>query len=303
MAGGAYTTESYVDHHLTNLKYGELPAGTPDCHGGFLETAAWKLADCEAQVEAMPFWSFNVDTILFSVLAAIIIFLFFLFVARIATSGIPGRLQSAVEFLVDMVNTEAKNSVHGDIRFIAPVALVIFAWIALMNAFDFLPVDLLDRLMYWTGASESIHFGRLVPTADLNAPLGIAVGVLILCFFYSFKIKGVSGFVKEWFTAPFGSFPILWPINFVMNIIEYSARTVSLAMRLFGNMFAGEILFLLIATLGAKAALTGLGVASIAGHVVMGSLWAIFHILIVFLQAYIFMMLTLAYLGLAHEDH
>lgn len=291
-SGKADPGQYYVDHHLTNLVYGKHPDG----HWGFVHNSE--------ELAEMGFWAFNVDTLFFSVLMAIVAFLFFLFVAKRATSGEPGRLQSMIEMLVDLANNESRNAVkHGDIRFIAPVALVIFGWIALMNSLKFLPVDLLDRFMHWTGISEVLHYGRLVPTTDLNGPLGIAVGVLLLCFFYSVKVKGFGGFVKEWFTAPFGSFIILWPFNFIMNIIEYASRTVSLAMRLFGNMFAGEIIFLLIALIGAKAGLSAIGAASVAGHLFLGSLWAIFHIMIVFLQAYIFMMLTLAYLGLAHEDH
>jgi len=165
-----------------------------------------------------------------------------------------------------------------------------------MNSLDFLPVDLFSKLFYWTGLDSIITHHRVVPTADLNGTLGIALGVFMLMIYYSFKIKGPGGFIRELFTAPFG----IWmaPFNLLLNIIEFAAKTVSLAMRLFGNMYAGELLFLLIALLGSTA--TALG---FIGHVIAGSLWAIFHILIVFLQAFIFMMLTLVYIGQAHEGH
>jgi F-type H+-transporting ATPase subunit a len=185
--------------------------------------------------------------------------------------------------------------VHGDRSFIAPLALTVFVWVALMNSLDFLPVDLFAAIFGLFGLD--IHF-RVVPTADLNGALGMAIGVFALMLYYNVKIKGLGGFVHELFCAPFGSHPALWLANLGLNIIEFVAKTVSLGMRLFGNMYAGELIFLLIALLGSTATWWGFGM-----HVVAGSLWAIFHILIVLLQAFIFMMLTLVYLGQAHEGH
>jgi len=214
--------------------------------------------------------------------------------ARNATSGVPGRFQAAVEIIVEMVESQSKSIVHGDRTFIAPVALTVFMWVLLMNAMDFLPVDVLPRV----GEFFGINYLRVVPTADLNGTLGISLGVLMLCIYYNIKIKGFGGWVHELFTAPFGSHPLLYPINFAMQMIEFTAKTVSHGMRLYGNMYAGELVFMLIALLGGTATLLGF-----FGHVVVGTIWAIFHILIVVLQAFIFMMLTLVYIGQAHESH
>jgi F-type H+-transporting ATPase subunit a len=184
--------------------------------------------------------------------------------------------------------------VHGDRTFIAPLALTVFVWVVLMNSMDFLPVDLFAFILKSLGLGE-MHF-RVVPTADLNGTLGMSLGVLALMLYYSVKIKGLGGWIHELFAAPFGIY--MAPFNFLLNVIEYAAKTVSLGMRLFGNMYAGELLFLLIALLGSTATVFGF-----VGHVIAGSIWAIFHILIVVLQAFIFMMLTLVYIGQAHEGH
>ncbi len=238
----------------------------------------------------------NMDTIFWSIFAGILGCGILYFAARRATSGVPGRFQAAVEMLVEMVEEQSKGIIHGDRSFIAPLALTVFVWVALMNSLDFLPVDLFARFFHYVGLSEVIEHHRVVPTADLNGTLGIAIGVLFLMLYYNIKIKGLGGFIHELFAAPFG----IWfaPFNLLLNIIEFAAKTVSLGMRLFGNMFAGELIFLLIALLGATMTTFG-----IVGQILAGSIWAIFHILIVFLQAFIFMMLTLVYLGQAHEGH
>jgi F-type H+-transporting ATPase subunit a len=185
---------------------------------------------------------------------------------------------------------------------VAPLALTVFIWIFLMNSMDFLPVDLLPNI--WQAASGDHHaFLRVVPTADLNGTLGMSIGVLLVCIWYNIKIKGLGGWVHELFTAPFGSHPLLYPINFAMQMIEFLAKTVSHGMRLFGNMYAGELVFMLIALMGAAWAGTATGAFLWIGGVIAGSVWAIFHILIVALQAFIFMMLTLVYIGQAHESH
>ena len=194
--------------------------------------------------------------------------------------------------------------IHGSRRFIAPLALTVFVWVALMNSLDFIPVDLPPRIIGWLGLENVLPHHRIVPTADLNGTIGIALGVFVLMIYYNFKIKGAGGFVHELLSAPFGAHPLLWIPNLALNIIEFVAKTVSLGMRLFGNMYAGELLFLLIALLGSiwnfGADTTVLG---FIGHVIAGSVWAIFHILIVLLQAFIFMMLTLVYIGQAHDSH
>ena len=248
------------------------------------------------QTSVVDFSIINMDTIFWSVFCGIVGSLIMWLAARRATSGVPGRFQAAVEIIFEMVDNQAKAIVHGDRSFIAPLALTVFVWVALMNSMDFIPVDAPSALINLLGLGEVFPYQRVVPTADLNGTLGISLGVFALMIYYSVKIKGFGGFMHELFAAPFGI--AMAPFNLLLNIIEYAAKTVSLGMRLFGNMFAGELLFLLIALLGAMATTFGF-----VGHVIAGSIWAIFHILIVFLQAFIFMMLTLVYIGQAHEGH
>jgi F-type H+-transporting ATPase subunit a len=319
--GQAQTAPEYIVHHLTHRS-----------------TAP--------QSGIIDFSVFNVDTIFFSV-ATLAITLGVLWLAsRRATSGVPGRFQSFIEMLVEMVEEQSKSIVHGDRRFIAPLALTVFIWIFLMNAIDLIPVELFPWIAHNVFHMEYL---RPLPTADLNGTLGLSFGVLLLMLFYGIKIKGLGGWVHELFTAPFGSHPLLWPFNFLINLIEYAAKTVSLGMRLFGNMYAGELLFFLIALLGGTwgagrgdigflgwglalvayvfgllwLAFSGRGKAALVlavvgalvfafaqpsmflalGHVMAGTAWLLFHILIVTLQAFIFMMLTLVYIGQAHEGH
>jgi len=265
----APTASEYIQHHL-----GHFTKGT--------------------QSFVVDFHVWNLDTILWSVTMGVIGCLIMWMAARRATAGVPGRFQAAVEMIVEMVEDQSKAIVHGNRSFIAPLALTVFVWVVLMNAMDFLPVDLFAALFRFTGMGEP-HF-RVVPTADLNGTLGMSLGVLALMLYYGIKIKGLGGWLHELFAAPFGIY--MAPFNLLLNVIEYAAKTVSLGMRLFGNMFAGELLFLLIALLGSTATVFGF-----VGHVIAGSIWAIFHILIVVLQAFIFMMLTLVYIGQAHEGH
>lgn len=288
----------------------------------------------------------NYDTVFFSVACLLITLAVFRFAARRATPGVPGRFQAFIEMIVEMVEEQSKSIVHGDRTFIAPLALTVFVWIFLMNAIDLIPVDLFP----WIALNVfHIEYLRPLPTADVNGTIGLSFGVLLLMLYYGVKIKGFGGFAHELFTAPFGSNPLLWPFNFLLNLIEYVAKMVSLGMRLFGNMYAGELLFFLIALLGGtwgaglaggslavwtavlafyslgllwllfngrgKVALlfaaAGIVFFSLAqpsmffalGHVIAGTSWLLFHILIVTLQAFIFMMLTLAYIGQAHEGH
>ena len=245
------------------------------------------------QEKIVDFSIINMDTVFWSVAMGVIGCFFMWLAARKATSGVPGRFQAFVEMVVEMVEDQSKAIVHGDRTFIAPLALTVFVWVALMNSLDFLPVDLFSGIFRLLGID--MHH-RVVPTADLNGSLGMSMGVLALMLYYGIKIKGLGGWLHELFAAPFGI--ALAPFNLLLNIIEYLAKAVSLGMRLFGNMYAGELLFLLIALLGSTATAFGF-----IGHVIAGSAWAIFHILIVFLQAFIFMMLTLVYMGQAHEGH
>ncbi len=276
MATEAPTSGEYIVHHLTHMN------STGHAQKAVIDWSVW-----------------NLDTLFFSILLGVVTLFFLIRAARKATPGVPGRFQAAVEILVEMVADQAKGIIHSaeSRKFVAPVALTVFLWIFLMNSMDFLPVDLLPRI--WAAISGNEHaYLRVVPTADLNGSLGISIGVLLICLYYNVKIKGVSGWVHELFTAPFGGHPLLWPINFLMQIIEFLAKTISHGMRLFGNMYAGELIFMLIALLGGTATAFGF-----VGHVVAGSIWAVFHILIVALQAFIFMMLTLVYIGQAHESH
>jgi len=270
-AAHAPTAQEYIRHHLGHLSNAHQ-------HG------------------PVDFSVFNYDTIFWSIAMGIIGSLIMWLAARRATSGVPGRFQAGVEMLVEMVDDQAKSIVHGDRSFIAPLALTVFVWVALMNSLDFLPVDMFSSAFAALGMEHLFPYHRVVPTADINGTFGISLGVLVLMIYYGIKIKGFGGWIHELFAAPFG----IWmaPFNLLLNVIEYAAKMVSLGMRLFGNMFAGELLFLLIAMLGASFTAFG-----IIGHIVAGSVWAIFHILIVLLQAFIFMMLTLVYIGQAHEGH
>ena len=257
----------------------------------------------------------NYDSVIVSVLMGLVgVFIFWL-AARKATSGVPGRFQGAVEMMVEMVDNQAKANIHSaeSRKFIAPLALTVFVWIFLMNAMDMLPVDLLPVIwaqIYGAAGHDASHaYLRIVPTADLSTTLGLSSAVLVLCFYYSIKIKGMGGWAHELVTAPFGTSKnpvfalILGVVNLLMQVIEYVAKTVSHGMRLFGNMYAGELVFMLIALMGGAAAMSLSGVLLPVGHIIAGSIWAIFHILIITLQAFIFMMLTLIYLGQAHEAH
>lgn len=270
----ALTPSEYIFHHLINLTNTGVK-----------------------QANIVNFSVFNVDTLFFSLLMGLITILILTLVARRATSGVPGRLQAAVEILVEMVDSQAKAIVHGDRSYIAPLALTVFVWTLFMNLLDLMPVDLLPRI--WQAANHNPHaYLRIVPTADINGTLGMSFGVLLLMFYYNLKVKGLLGFIHELFTAPFGNKLILYPCNLALNIIEFASKCLSLGMRLFGNMYAGELIFMLLALLGATVTWWGLGM-----HVLFGVMWAIFEILIIIVQAFIFMMLTLVYIGQAHESH
>jgi len=211
-----------------------------------------------------------------------------------------------VEILVEMVDAQAKGIVHNaeSRKFVAPLALTVFVWIFLMNAMDLLPVDLLPTI--WHHVAPAIgakDYMRVVPTADLSVTMGLALAVLLICLYYNVKIKGAGGWFHELISAPFGSAWYLAPFNLLMQIIEFLAKTVSHGMRLFGNMYAGELIFFLIALMGGAFTLSLTGVLLGLGHVIAGTAWAIFHILIITLQAFVFMMLTLVYIGQAHDSH
>ena len=275
----APTAGEYIVHHLHHLQSGHQKA-------------------------VVDFSVINLDSVFWSVLIGAFGCWLLWLAARKASSGVPGRFQAAVEVLVEMVDAQAKGIVHNATsrKLVAPLALTVFVWIFLLNAMDLLPVDLLPWIWQRLQGNHEAYL-RVVPTADLSITMGLSLGVLIVCLVYNVKIKGAGGWVHELFTAPFGSHPALYPINFLMQIIEFVAKTVSHGMRLFGNMYAGELIFMLIALMGGAFALSGTGIALFLGHIIAGSVWAIFHILIITLQAFVFMMLTLVYIGQAHEHH
>lgn len=274
----------YIGHHLTHLQNKHM--------GGIVD-----------------FSVFNMDSMFWAISLGVMgCFVMWLAASR-ATSGVPGRLQAAVELLVEMVDAQAKSIVHNaeSRKFVAPLALTVFVWIFLMNAMDLLPVDLIPliwELIFEAQGHDPHHaYMRVVPTADLSGAMGLSVCVLIISIYYSIKIKGLGGWIHELFTAPFGDHFLLYPFNFAMQIVEFVAKTVSHGMRLFGNMYAGELIFLLIALMGGAFSLSFSGITLGLAHVVAGTVWAIFHILIITLQAFVFMMLTLVYLGQAHDHH
>ena len=241
-----------------------------------------------------PFWTLHVDTLVTSVVLGILVFGFLWLVVRGATAGVPGRKQAFVELAVGFVDDQVKGIFHGNRSVVTPVAITVFVWVLFLNAMDFLPVD----IMAWI--YEHVfhqHNWRQVPTADVNTTFALALSVWVLMIFYSVKVKGLGGWIHELFCAPFGSNPLLWPANFLFNMVEYISKPLSHSLRLYGNMYAGEIIFLLLWLWAA----TGL-VGTIFGTL-LGVGWAIFHILIVALQAFIFMMLTVVYLSMAHESH
>ncbi len=281
----------YIQHHLHHLQ----------------KNFAFENAEQHGLVD---FGVFNLDSLVYSVVLGVFACFVLWRAARKATSGVPGRFQAAVEILCEMVDTQARGVIHNaqSRKLVVPLALIVFVWIFLMNAMDMLPVDALPAL--WHGVGPGIGFKdymRVVPTADLSTTLGMSVSVLLVCIFYSIKIKGLGGWAHELVAAPFGDKFYLYPINFLMQMIEFAAKTISHGMRLFGNMFAGELIFMLIALMGGAWAwqlnpLTG-GFWLGFGHVVAGTVWTLFHILVITLQAFIFMMLTLIYVGQAHDHH
>jgi F-type H+-transporting ATPase subunit a len=285
-AAHAPTSGEYIAHHLTHLRNKEMALGSP-----------------------VDFSVFSWDSIFFSVTLGVIGCFVLWLAARKATSGVPGRFQAAVEIMVEMVESQAKGIVHNanSRKLVAPLALTVFVWIFLLNAMDLLPVDLLpviwEKIYAAMGGDPHHAYLRVVPTADLSVTMGLSMGVLVVCLFYNVKIKGLGGWAHELITAPFGNHWALYPFNLAMQIIEFIAKTVSHGMRLFGNMYAGELIFLLIALMGGAWSLSGTGIALALGHIVAGTVWALFHLIIITLQAFVFMMLTLVYIGQAHDTH
>lgn len=251
----SHSMTGYIVHHLTNLTVGE------------------------------GFWTIHLDTMFFSIALGVFFLWLFHKAAKSATSGVPGGLQNFCEIMVSFVDSQVKDSFHGRNPVIAPLALTIFVWVFLWNAMDLLPVDLLPAI----GAAFGIPYLRSVPSTDLNSTFGMSIAVLLLVYYYGIKVKGIKHFTMEALTKPFGKW--LMPFNLMLRIVEDLAKPISLGLRLFGNLYAGELIFILIALLPWWIQFT------------LGWPWAVFHLLIITLQAFIFMVLTIVYLSMAHEDH
>ncbi|SEK25883.1 F-type H+-transporting ATPase subunit a [Atopomonas hussainii] len=286
MAGSA---SDYIQHHLQNLTYGNHPVN------------GWSFAHTAQEAKEMGFWAFHVDTLGWSVVLGLIFIFLFRAAAKKATSGQPSGLQNFVEVMVEFVDGSVKDTFHGRNALIAPLALTIFVWVFLMNLMDLIPVDWLPMAAAKIAGDDHLFF-RVVPTTDPNATLGLAFSVFALIIFYSIKVKGIGGFLGELTLHPFGSSnklvqALLIPVNFLLEFVTLIAKPISLALRLFGNLYAGELIFILIAVVFSAGWVLGLfGVA-------LHWAWAVFHILVIVLQAFIFMMLTIVYLSMAHEDN
>jgi len=345
MAGGSenITPGDYITHHLQNLTFGKHPE-----HG-------WSFAHSAADAKAMGFWAFHVDTMFWAVVLGLVFFFLFRNVAKKANSGVPSRFQSAIEFIVEFVDNSVRESFHGTSKFIAPLALTLFVWIFFMNFMDLIPVDWLP----WIAGKAGVHYQKVVPTTDVNATMGMAITVFVLILYYSIRIKGVGGFIAELTGQPFASNSMVGKVifflpNLLLESVALLAKPISLGLRLFGNLYAGELIFILIALIfTAGSGFVAAGLSSIFGEhipawfwivataavfatlwlnlkgkletrktlwfllaemLLVGGIaflggqlmhfgWAVFHLLVITLQAFIFMMLTIVYLSMAHEHH
>ncbi len=277
--GGETTAGEYIVHHLQNLTYGQQPDGS------------WGFAHNAAEAKAMGFWAIHVDTMFWSFATGLLFFFVFRSVAKKATSREPGLLQNIVEWIVEMVDSSVRDTFHGRNPLIAPLALTLFVWVFLMNFMDLVPVDWIPGLAGLLG----ISYMKVVPTTDVNATMGMSITVFFMMIYYGIKVKGPGSFFGELAFHPFEgkSLPVkllFLPVNLILESVSLIAKPISLGLRLFGNLYAGELIFILIALLGLYQLPLHFG-------------WAVFHILVIILQAYIFMMLTIVYLSMAHEDH
>lgn len=342
-SGEKLTTGEYIGHHLQNLTFGQHADGT------------WGIAHGAEEAAAMGFWAFHVDTMFWSLLLGLVFFFVFRKVAKAANSGVPSRFQAAIEFIVEFVDNSVREAFHGTSKFIAPLALTLFVWIFFMNFMDLIPVDWLP----WVASQAGVGYQKVVPTTDVNATMGMALTVFIMIIYYSIKIKGVGGFIAELTGQPFAAKgpvgkAVFFLPNLLLELVALLAKPVSLGLRLFGNLYAGELIFILIAVVfTAGSGLVATGLSSVFGdHIpawfwimataavfatlwlnlkgklstkktlwfllaellLVGGLaflggqlmhfgWAAFHLLVITLQAFIFMMLTIVYLSMAHEHH
>jgi F-type H+-transporting ATPase subunit a len=279
MSGEVHTSAEYIRHHLQNLTWGQLPDGS------------WGIAHSPEQAKEMGFWALHLDTLGFSIGLGVFFLYFFRRAAKQATAGVPGGLQNFAEWVVEFIEDTVRGSFSGKNPLVAPLAFTIFLWIFLMNFMDLIAIDFLPSLATLAG----IPYMKVVPTTDPNATFGMAFGVFFLILYYSFKIKGPGGFFAELAFQPFGKLGM--PINLLLEGVNLIAKPISLSLRLFGNMYAGEMIFILIAIMYSG----GLVLGTFGGLLQIG--WAIFHILIITLQAFIFMTLTIVYLDMAHQEH
>lgn len=298
MSGEAQTAGEYIKHHLQNLTYGKFPQGHE--HAG-----QWGFAHNAQEAKEMGFMAIHVDTMFWSIILGVLFLYLFRKVAKNATTGVPGGMQNFVEMIVEFVDSSVKGAFSGRNAMVAPMALTIFIWVFLINAMDLIPVDWLPQVAALIGHHvfgmdpHHVYF-RVVPSTDPNATFGMALSVFALTIFYSFKIKGPVGFASELTLHPFSSNNKILqlafiPINFLLEFVALLAKPLSLSLRLYGNMFAGEMIFILIALMYGG----GLALGIFGGVLQMG--WAIFHVLIITLQAYIFMVLTIVYMDLAYQ--
>ena len=295
MSSETVSSTNYIQHHLTNWTYGQFPDGS------------WGFAHSAAEAKSMGFMAIHVDTMLWSILTGLVFLFFFRRAAKNATAGIPSGLQNFVEMIFDFIDTSVRGSFTAKNDLVAPLALTVFAWIFLMNLMDLVPVDWIPEAAGWIGATffgaDPHHvYMKVVPSTDPNATIGMAFSVFFLVLYYSFKNKGIGGFTAELTLMPFQSNnklvqALFIPINFLLEFVSLIAKPISLALRLFGNMYAGEMIFILIAIMFSAGWVLG----TLGGFLQLG--WAIFHILIITLQAFIFMTLTIVYLDMAHSEH
>jgi F-type H+-transporting ATPase subunit a len=286
MSSEAHTSAEYIKHHLQNLTYGHLPDGT------------WGVAHTPEDAKAMGFWALNLDTFFMSLLLGVVFMFIFWRAAKSISSGAPRGLQNFCEWAIEFIDSSVRGSFSAKNNMVAPLSLTIFFWILLLNLMDLLPIDYVPLLMREFG----LPFFKVVPTTDPNATFGMAIGVFLLVLYYSVKMKGVSGFLGELTLQPFGKWGM--PVNLLLEGVNLIAKPISLALRLFGNMYAGEMIFILIALMGGAWAGLSFGSTILYGSQILLSLgWGIFHILIVTLQAFIFMTLTVVYMDMAHQEH
>lgn len=303
MAGDTLTTESYIKHHLTNMTYGKLTQDVERVNADgtteILETGTWTLAHSNAEIDSMGFMAVHVDSMFWSIVLGLIFVLLFRSVAKNIHSGIPTGLQNFIEMIIDFIDSSVKDTFHYKNAYVAPLALTIFIWIFFMNLMDLIPVDWIPELMMKLTGDPHFFF-KVVPTTDPNITLGMAFTVFGMMIYYSIKEKGLMGFVKELTLHPFHSGKwyvdiFLIPVNFILESVSLIAKPISLGLRLFGNLYAGEMIFILIAAMFSAGLLLG----ALAGVLQMG--WAIFHILVIALQAFVFMVLTIVYMAMAHD--